>query len=196
MRQADEREFREFVAARIEPLRRMAYLLTRDWHTADDLVSITFGKLYRHWRRVAAAENVDAYVRAVLTRAWLDERRRPWRREAPVREVPESAAADEAAEVPTRIRVLELLSRLPPRQRAVVVLRHYCDLSVEETAAILGVNPGTVKSQSARGLEGLRRLAGATDPAAPTGAEPPTPTVPGAPAPTVAEAADTGREEA
>lgn len=163
MKRADEREFREFVVARIEPLRRMAYLLTRDWHTADDLVSITFGKLYRHWRRVSAAENVDAYVRSVLTRAWLDERRRPWRREAPVREVPEPSVTVEVVDVPARMGVLDLLSRLPPRQRAVVVLRHYCDLSVEETAAILGVNPGTVKSQSARGLEGLRRLAEAAD---------------------------------
>ncbi|WP_311768075.1 sigma factor [Micromonospora globispora] len=91
MNRADEDEYRQFVAARLQPLRRTAYLLCRDWHTADDLVSITIGKLYRHWRRVRAAENVDAYVRGVLTHAWLDERRRPWRRERSTDELPEQA---------------------------------------------------------------------------------------------------------
>ena len=70
MKPADEQEYREFVATRIEPFRRTAYLLCRDWHTADDLVSITIGKLYRHWHRVRATDNVDAYARGVLTHAW------------------------------------------------------------------------------------------------------------------------------
>src|SRR5690606_42064240 len=73
----------------MEPLRRTAYLLCQDWHTADDLVSITIGKLYRHWRRVRRADNVEAYVRGVLTNAWLDETRRSWRRERPTQELPE-----------------------------------------------------------------------------------------------------------
>jgi DNA-directed RNA polymerase specialized sigma24 family protein len=67
----------------------MAFLLCRDGHSADDLVSITIGKLYRHWPRVSRAENVDAYVRRMLTHAWLDERRRPWRREDPTEDLPE-----------------------------------------------------------------------------------------------------------
>jgi RNA polymerase sigma-70 factor (sigma-E family) len=155
---ADEQEYREFVGARMEPLRRTAYLLCRDWHSADDLVSITIGKLYRRWRRVRAAENVDAYVRGVLVHAWLDERRRPWRREAPAAEPPEVAGTASSG-VEDRLLLLDLLAQLPPRRRAVVVLRFYCDLSVAETAAVLDINEGTVKSQAARGLATLRLLA-------------------------------------
>ncbi|MFG1675173.1 SigE family RNA polymerase sigma factor [Micromonospora sp. NPDC049282] len=160
MNQADEDEYRQFVSARLEPLRVTAFLLCRDWHTADDLVAITVGKLYRHWRRVRRVEHVDAYVRGMLTNAWLDERRRPWRRERSTDEVPDHAEAylPEAA-LADREQLLELLAQLPPRRRAVVVLRFYCDLSVEETARALGVSAGTVKSQAARGLASLRALA-------------------------------------
>lgn len=165
MTPTQERDFREFVAARIALWRRTAYLLCRDWHTADDLVSITVGKLYRRWRRVDAAEHPDAYARSVLTRAWLDERRRPWRREAAVAEPPEPRLPAEPAGpgVADRLTLLDLLSRLPARRRAVVVLRFYCDLSVEETADILSITEGTVKSQAARGLEALRLLAADQD---------------------------------
>ncbi|SCG56882.1 SigE family RNA polymerase sigma factor [Micromonospora humi] len=160
MNQADEDEYRQFVSARLEPLRVTAFLLCRDWHTADDLVAITVGKLYRHWRRVRRVEHVDAYVRGMLTNAWLDERRRPWRRERSTDELPDHAEAylPEAA-LADRDQLLELLAQLPPRRRAVVVLRFYCDLSVEETARALGVSTGTVKSQAARGLASLRALA-------------------------------------
>lgn len=161
MRAVDEQEYREFVAARMEPLRRTAYLLCRDWHTADDLVSITIGKLYRHWRRVRAADNVDSYVRGVLTHAWLDERRRPWRRERPTAEPPEPPRAATASETTLgqRAQLLELLAQLPPRRRAVVVLRFYCDMSVEQTAEVLGISGGAVKSHASRGLAALRALA-------------------------------------
>jgi RNA polymerase sigma-70 factor (sigma-E family) len=160
MRGIDEAEFRDFVVSRMEPLRRTAYLLCRDWYTADDLVSITFGKLYRHWRRAVQADNLDAYVRGILTHAWLDERRRPWRREESTGQPPETVLPpDEPAD---RAALLRLLGGLPPRQRAVVVLRFYCDLSVIQTADILGISEGAVKSQAARGLGTLRLLA-ATD---------------------------------
>ncbi|MFG1648993.1 SigE family RNA polymerase sigma factor [Micromonospora sp. NPDC049275] len=160
MNQADEDEYRQFVAVRLEPLRRTAYLLCRDWHTADDLVSITIGKLYRHWRRVRAAENVDAYVRGMLTNAWLDERRRPWRRERATDELPEQAEVDlPRMDLVDRAALMKLLQELPPRRRAVIVLRFYCDLSVEETAHALGISTGTVKSQASRGLDTLRALA-------------------------------------
>lgn len=160
MKPVEEQEYREFVAARMEPLRRTAYLLCRDWHTADDLVSITIGKLYRHWRRVRAADNVDAYVRGVLTHAWLDERRRPWRREAPAAALPDRPSSwPGGAAVGDRLMLLDLLAQLPPRRRAVVVLRFYCDLSVDQTADILRISAGTVKSQAARGLQALRLLA-------------------------------------
>jgi RNA polymerase sigma-70 factor (sigma-E family) len=160
VQRAEENDYREFVAARLESLRRTAYLLCRNWHTADDLVSITIGKLYRHWRRVRAAENVDAYARGVLTHAWLDERRRPWRREDATAVLPDAAAgASLEGRLADREELLDLLASLGKRQRAVVVLRFYCDLSVEQTAEILGISTGTVKSQAARGLETLRSLA-------------------------------------
>ncbi|RAO57616.1 SigE family RNA polymerase sigma factor [Micromonospora saelicesensis] len=157
----DVEGYRDYVGARLEPLRRTAYLLCGDWHTADDLVSATLVKLLRHWSRVSVMDNPDAYARRILLRVWLDERRRPWRREAAWAEVPDRAVAatgtDGAAD---RLTLLALLAELPPRRRAVLVLRYFCDLSVEETARELGCTPGTVKSQSARGIEAMRaRLA-------------------------------------
>jgi DNA-directed RNA polymerase specialized sigma24 family protein len=101
-----------------------------------------------------AADSLDAYVYGILSHAWLDERRRPWRRrESAVRDVP-----DRGLPAPSGgdIDVLELLASLPAGRRACLVLRFYCDLSVEQTAEILGISPGTVKSQTARGLDMLR----------------------------------------
>lgn len=155
MKASDEAAYREYVVARMDLLRRVAYLLCHDWHTADDLVSIALGKLYRHWRRAQEATNVDAYVRTMLLNAWLDERKRPWRRrEAMTETVPElSGRLDESY---AGVGLLEHLRRLPPRRRAVLVLRFYCDLSVEETAQTLKISTGTVKSQTSKGLDMLR----------------------------------------
>ncbi|MET1072370.1 MAG: SigE family RNA polymerase sigma factor [Umezawaea sp.] len=158
MKRSDEAEYRDYVTARMEVLRRTAYLLCRDWHLADDLVSITITKLYRHWQRARAVEHLDAYVRRILFRTWLDEKERPWRREDPAEEVPERAVTATAA-VEDREGLLDLLAALPPRQRASVVLRVYCDLSVESTAEVLGCSTGTVKSHTARGLAVLRARA-------------------------------------
>jgi len=80
------------VIHRLDGFRRTAFLLSGDWHQADDLVSIALVKLLRHWRRVSVMEQPDAYVRRVLLRAWLDERRWPWRRERPMEAVPDQAA--------------------------------------------------------------------------------------------------------
>ncbi|MFC4859435.1 SigE family RNA polymerase sigma factor [Actinophytocola glycyrrhizae] len=162
MKRVEENAYREYVVARMETMRRTAYLLCRDWHTADDLVSITIGKLYRHWARVGGTPGIDAYVRKALLRTWLDEKRRPWRREQATEELPELPTAAEFAVV-SRAQLLDLLDGLPPRRRAAVVLRLYCDLSVEETAEILGCSVGTVKSQTARGLDTLRANAAQAD---------------------------------
>jgi RNA polymerase sigma-70 factor (sigma-E family) len=160
MRQTDEEQLREFLVARLEAMRRTAYLFCRDWHTADDLVSVTIDRLYRKWSLVAGAENLEAYVRGMLANAWLDERRRPWRRERPTGGAPQTGVHPGAESfVPIRAALFELLDSLPPRQRAVVVLRFYCDLSVADTAAALGLPEGTVKSQTSRGLAALRTLA-------------------------------------
>ncbi|MEV0155330.1 SigE family RNA polymerase sigma factor [Micromonospora sp. NPDC050686] len=158
---ADIEGYREFVTARMDPLRRTAYLLCGDWHTADDLVSSALVKLLRHWRRVSAMDSPDAYLRQVLLRVWLDERRRPWRRETAWAEVPDRAVRPATDGTADRLAILALLAELPPRRRAVLVLRYFCDLSVEETARELGCSPGTVKSQAARAIEALRgRLVG------------------------------------
>jgi RNA polymerase sigma-70 factor (sigma-E family) len=158
VKRADEAAYREYVTARMDAMRRIAYLLCHDWHTADDLVSITVSKLYRHFSRVKDDERLDGYVRRILLRAWLDERRRPWRRETPTDELPDIGFPTEY-EVVDRAQLLDLLDGMPPRRRAAVVLRLYCDLSVEETAEILGCTTGTVKSQTARGLDTLRAKA-------------------------------------
>ncbi len=104
-------------------------------------------------------DTLDEYVgTAPRTAIDIDELRRPWRRERPQAELPEvEATPDEPGD---RTGIGRLLRELGPRQRAVVVLRFYCDLSIEQTARLLGVSEGTVKSQSARGLETLRAMAG------------------------------------
>lgn len=163
MKRSEEDAYREYVTGRMDVMRRTAYLLCRDWHTADDLVSITISKLYRHWSRVGHLPSIDAYVRKMLLRTWLDEKRRPWyRSEQPTEELPELPDPAEFAVV-SRAQLLDLLDGLPPRRRAAVVLRLYLDLSVEETAEILGCSVGTVKSQTARGLDTLRTRAAEAD---------------------------------
>jgi RNA polymerase sigma-70 factor (sigma-E family) len=156
VRSEAEAECREYVSMRLEHLRRVAYLLCHDWHTADDLVSTVLLKLFTSWRKARRADNIDAYVRGMLTNAWLDELRRPWRRERTAAAVPEHAVA--GLELSDRRRIGELLEALGPRQRAVVVLRFYCDMSIEQTAQLLGISEGTVKSQAARGLKTLRQV--------------------------------------
>src|SRR4051794_3323641 len=91
MRARDDREFTEFVQVRLDGLRRFAYLLAGDPHGGDDVVSATLAKLYRHWGKVSQLEHVDGYLRRMLITTYLDEKRRPWRHEHPVDEVPEPA---------------------------------------------------------------------------------------------------------
>ncbi|MBB5867882.1 RNA polymerase sigma-70 factor (sigma-E family) [Allocatelliglobosispora scoriae] len=156
MNKAEEEEFRAYAAARMDRWRSTAFLLCRDWHLADDLVSITVGKIFRHWRQLSQADNPDAYAQRILTRTWLDEQRRPWHRRERSRDTLPETTVTEADRVLDREGLDRLLTSLGPRQRAVVVLRYYLDYSIEETAEILGVTEGTVKSQSARGLVILR----------------------------------------
>jgi RNA polymerase sigma-70 factor (sigma-E family) len=149
--------FREFAVGAQPHLRRSAYLLCGDWHTAEDLVQTTFGRLFRSWPKVVRADSVDAYARTVLFRAYLDLKKKDHRTVA-LEDVPEPAARpDDAA---TRLAVRSALDTLPPRARAVVVLRYWEDLTVEQTAAALGVSAGTVKSQTARAISMLRQRLG------------------------------------
>jgi RNA polymerase sigma-70 factor (sigma-E family) len=162
MRQPDEESFRAFAVEHAARLRRSAYLFCGDWHLAEDLMQSTLIKIYRSWSRVEKDESLGNYSRTVLLRTWLDEKRRPWRRsEQSEAIVPERL--DEArgpADSPERLWARDLvhkgLLRLPPRQRAVLVLRYFDDLSVAETADVMGCSEGTVKSQTARGLDALR----------------------------------------
>ncbi|MFD0639273.1 SigE family RNA polymerase sigma factor [Catenulispora yoronensis] len=150
-------EFREFAVASQSHLRRSAYLLCGDWHFAEDLVQIAFDRIYRHWHRVRAADNPHAYASRVVFRCYLDSRKKHLDM-VPVAHLPEPAARGDSTD--TRLTVLEALARLPPRTRAVVVLRYWEDMSVEQTAEILDLAPGSVKSMASRGLGLLRvRLA-------------------------------------
>lgn len=148
-------QFVAYVDARRGYLRRMAYLICGDWHAADDLVQTALIKLYAAWPRIRTQGTEDAYVRRTIVRAHLDEKRRPWRREHPGLDGYDAAAPGDVS-VEDRAALLSALRRLSARQRATVVLRYWCDLSVEETARELDCPPGTVKSHTARALAHLR----------------------------------------
>jgi RNA polymerase sigma-70 factor (sigma-E family) len=153
-----ETDYRDFVAARLDRLGRFAFLLCRDWHHAEDAVQKALTKLYLNWPKVAI-RNPDAYVRRIITNVLHDDRKRSWfRRERPSRQLPERAAADPAILGAERLTMLAALSQLPARQQLAVVLRHWEDLSVDQTAEIMGCSTGNVKSQTARGLQTLRGL--------------------------------------
>jgi RNA polymerase sigma-70 factor (sigma-E family) len=161
-------EYTEYVAARLWSLRRLAAVLCGDWQRADDLVQATLTKLYVHWGRVRAATHPDAYARAVLVREFIHEQRSAW-----VKRVSLSGRlTDSPAAAIDQDAVLDLraaVAALPARQRATLVLRFYCDLNVDQAAEILGCSPGTVKSQTARALEAVRRALGPAPAAGPGG---------------------------
>ncbi|MEV0650417.1 SigE family RNA polymerase sigma factor [Phytomonospora sp. NPDC050363] len=151
-------QYREFVVARVDGLRRFGYLLTGDWHRSEDAVQTALTKLYVVWTR-ASKLNTEAYVRRILVNVVNEDRRRAWfRRERVSHSLPEPPPAASAESGALRLTVLSALARLPKRQRAVVVLRYWEDRSVEQTAEIMRCTTGTVKSQSARGLQTLRGL--------------------------------------
>lgn len=149
-----EAEFREVYAARAPALRRTAYLLCGDWHRAEDLVQVCFAKLYASWRRV---DHPVSWLRQVLVRTWVDETRRPYRRERPSAALPDRAAPPGSSTEDRELLKAALLG-IPPRQRACLVLRFFEDLSVTDTARALGCTESTVKSQTNRGLAALREV--------------------------------------
>ena len=153
---AGERGFREYVQQRQTALRRTEFLLCGDWHQADDLVQTALTKLFLHWRRASTVDNLDAYAHTVLVRVYIDERRRGWWKVRLADRLPERNAGTDDPD--TRVVVRRALAELAPRQRAAVVLRFYQDLSVDQTAEVLGCRPGTVKSQTARALATLHRI--------------------------------------
>ncbi len=154
-------EFREFVALRSAGLLRTAYLLVGDWGHAEDVLQTALTKTYLAWRRLGRIESVDAYARRVVVTTATSWWRRRWHGERPTRVLPEQArVADPSAELVERDVMWRQVGALPARQRAVLVLRYYEDLTESETARVLGVSVGTVKSQHSRALATLRaRLA-------------------------------------
>jgi RNA polymerase sigma-70 factor (sigma-E family) len=155
---ASESAFRELVHGRSSSYLRTAYLLTGDWHAAEDLLQSALAKVYLAWARLRDRGDLDAYVRAVIVNTQAKAWRRKWRGERPTADVPEQMDRDAISQADDRDRLRRALLTLPQRQRAVVVLRHYDDLSEADVAAQLGCSVGTVKSQSARGLARLREV--------------------------------------
>lgn len=152
-------EFADFVATRMASLRRLAILLCHDWSRADDLVQGAITKLYVHWPKAKAADNIDAYVRAILVREFITDRGSSWvRRVTLTSQLPDAATAGPDAE--TSLDLQAAIASLPPRQRAVLVLRFYCDLPVDQAARVLECAPGTIKSQTAKALAALRTALG------------------------------------
>ncbi|GAA2355437.1 SigE family RNA polymerase sigma factor [Dactylosporangium salmoneum] len=153
-----EEEFHEFVRTRLPGLRRAAYLLCGDWTRGDDIVQRALTDAYVRWRRIRRADNVDAYVRTILVHRFVDEQRRGWARVRLLDRLPDGPAEDAALQgLPAGLDLRDALAELPPRQRAVLVLRFYYDMSVQQTAAALRCAPGTVKSQTAAALGAMRR---------------------------------------
>jgi RNA polymerase sigma-70 factor (sigma-E family) len=168
--QAAEAEFEAYFRARRDGVRRTAYLLCGDWHRADDHAQAAFVALHRHWRRIRDKGALDGWMRRTLVRSVVDESRRPWRRERFTDVVEAGSVASGADGVVTRHVLVDGLRSVPPRQRAVLVLRYLEGLDVAGTAAALGCSEGTVKSQTSHGLAALRAVLGdALDDLRPTG---------------------------
>jgi RNA polymerase sigma-70 factor (sigma-E family) len=153
-------EFTEFAAGRLGALRRIGYLLCQDWQRADDLVQNAITRLYARWERARTLDHLDAYVRTILVHEFLAEQRSGWARRVTVgAQVPDRPGYADDPEAVLDMRAA--LAVLPASQRATIVLRFYCDLSVEQTAGLLGCSAGTVKSNTARAMQTLRQeLAG------------------------------------
>jgi RNA polymerase sigma-70 factor (ECF subfamily) len=155
-----EEDFRDFVATRSSALLRTAYLLAGDWATAEDLLQTALTKTYLAWKRLGRIESVEPYTRRVLVNTATSWWRRRWHGERPTEVLPETATPDGLDERLERDALWRHVRALPARQRAVLVLRFYEDQSEAETARLLGVSVGTVKSQCSRALASLRARLG------------------------------------
>ena len=151
-------DFDDFVHGRGRALLRFAYVLSGDAHLAEDLVQEVLARLHRRWDRIAAMDNAEAYVRTAVVRQFLSWSRRRAYREAVLAEVPEARFEEPQQRVVTRDHMWQLLRGLPRSQRAVLVLRFYCDLPDQEIAALLGCGMSTVRSQAARALTRMRAM--------------------------------------
>ena len=147
-------DFDAFVAARSSALLRTAYLLTRDHALAEDLLQTALTKAWFAWSRIETAP--EAYVRKVLVNTYATWWRRKWNGEHATADLPDAGVASASEASDTSHDLWQAMARLPRRQRAVVVLRYFEDLSESETAVLLGCSVGTVKSQASKALAKLR----------------------------------------
>ncbi|MEV0612455.1 SigE family RNA polymerase sigma factor [Nonomuraea sp. NPDC050404] len=147
---ADRAIFQDFVVSRSDRLLRTAYLLTRDWGTAEDLLQESLAKAWFAWPGI---DSPEAYVRRVLVTTYTSWWRRRWRKEVPSDDLPEGVVHDTVGDEEELWRAV---GRLPAKMRAVIVLRFYEDLPVAEVAQVMGCQEGTVKSQTAKALAKLR----------------------------------------
>jgi RNA polymerase sigma-70 factor (sigma-E family) len=150
--------FTEFVQLRGTTLARTAYLIVGDAHRSEDVLQTALVETYLRWHKLRRPEAADAYVRKAIVTANAAWWRRRSSRELPQDAMPEHALHDRSDELVVRHTVLDLLHQLSPRQRAVIVLRFFDDLSEADTAATLGCSVGSVKQHTTRGLERLRSL--------------------------------------
>lgn len=152
-----DQDFADFVGARWASLYRLAYLLAASPTGAEDLLQSALEKAYVSWRRISVMEYPEAYVRRMLVTTLVSSRRRRWSGELPSDRLPEGVDESEDVGLLDRSLLWPLICALPARQRAVVVLRFYEDMSEAQIADTLGCAPGTVKSQSHAAMGALRR---------------------------------------
>jgi RNA polymerase sigma-70 factor (sigma-E family) len=164
---ADEAGFRQWVALREKPIRRRAFLLSGSWHAADDLVQEVMIAVYAVWPRLTRVQNIDAYANRILVNKYVDDQRRPWRRERPVETLPDAIdrGADRDFEIVEGLDspLIRAMRGLPATQRVVLVLRFAEDLTVDEIAHVLELPSGTVKSRLSRACEAIRVILGADE---------------------------------
>ena len=152
----DRPDFDEFVATRSTRLLRTAYLLTRDWALAEDLLQTALMKAWFAWRRVQGEP--EAYVRKIIATTYVSWLRRRWTGEVSRSSLPEASVVDGTIMLELRHDLWSALGELPPRQRAVLVLRYFEDMTEAQAAEVLDVSVGTVKSQAAKALTRLREI--------------------------------------
>lgn len=148
--------FEEFVTFRSERLLRAAYQLTHDRLLAEDLLQTALARAWRSWSRLSGEADPEPYVRKIMFNTYASWWRRRWNGERPTETLPERGEASVAASHAERDQVWRALGRLPRRQRAVIVLRYYEDMTETQIADVLGLSIGAVKSHASRGLAALR----------------------------------------
>ena len=159
-RAARDEEFTAFVESAATRLRRSAYLMCHDWHLAQHLTQQTFTKMYAVWDRVRTGTNLEGYSRRVLMNLVFDRQGRRSGSEIVLAELPDQPDGSTAGTPELRLALVDALARLTVEDRAVLVLRHAEDHSVDTVATILGVSASVVKMRNARALTRLRALLG------------------------------------